>query len=184
MSFDLEVGVNTYVDMDDAKDYLAGSTNSAPWDTAAATMKTKALATAARALERCTWSGTKTDPAQALSWPRTGVVDKYGNAVSTSVVPQDIINAEIELALAILNDPNTLTQVNTMQTNKMVKAGTVEVEFFRLPKNLATQFPKIIQDLIGPYISGVDVSDQGATAYDNERCAKFEHPHFEINKGF
>ena len=72
----ITVGVDTYVTVAEADTYLRGA-----WSAFDTADKESALVEAARSMETLTWKGSKTSEAQALAWPRTGVVDRYGRAL-------------------------------------------------------------------------------------------------------
>lgn len=44
------------------------------------------------------WQGVRTDPAQALAWPRTGVY-VYGTLLADDAIPQSLKDSQIRLAL-------------------------------------------------------------------------------------
>src|SRR5262245_25196179 len=132
---------------------IAAMPGSAVWAAGSADYKARSLVTATRLLDRQCWQGEKTSPSQALQWPRTGVVDKYGDEVSSLAVPLLIEEATYELALAILVDPDGVQADPTSNQNlKKVKAGSAEVEFFR--PELRGRFVTIVEELVGQFLCG------------------------------
>lgn len=165
-----------------AQQYFAAATHASAYTTADGTNQKKALVTATRMLDRAPWQGQKTSPAQALQWPRTGVVDKYGNEVDSAAVPADIIYGCYELALAILEDEVTQTQKNTGTNVRRQKnidkvadlMQEVETEYFRPTDLLAGRFPTIVQELVGQYMSGAGSSIAGAFASGTDVESQFD----------
>ena len=77
-------------------------------------------------LDALEFRGTKTDPAQPLEFPRSGIPE-----IDPNQVPIEICNATIYLAGSIAVDPVTHTShKSTVSGIKSAQAGTTEVEFF------------------------------------------------------
>lgn len=180
----LVVGTNTYITLINANTYCSGAIHSAAWDAATDDAKSRALVTATRMFERQEWVGAPYADPQTLAWPRSGVTDKYGTALSASAVPADVISAQVELAMALLENLNVQTASSSSTPNKRVKAGSVEVEFFRTPKNQATQYPKIVNDLVLPFLSSsASVGGSEANGTDNESSFDCDDE-YTLNTGF
>lgn len=145
-----------YGSLSEAKDYARAAVHFDAWDaTSGDTPKAKALVTATRMLDRVkSWVGSRTDTAtpQPLQWPRTGVTDRDGNAVSDSVVPDEIAQATYELANALLDDEAVQSNTSSGSNIKSVKAGPVNVDFFQPTAKTASRFPTIVQELISFYL--------------------------------
>lgn len=152
-------------DVYSATNYLAGSLNASAWDDATADNKARALVTATRIFDKQKWAGSMTDPdtPQPLAWPRTGVTDCEGNAVSDSVIPTSIIYGAYELALAILNDSAVQTAAsagsNVKRTSARDKVGDLETareyEYFTptsVAGGTAGRFPPQVQELVRCYL--------------------------------
>lgn len=149
----ITVGTNSYISISDATTYFNESLAYAGvWQSLDPGTQEQALVTATRMLDRQTWQGLPTANPQSLQWPRTGVTDKYNQPVDPSSVPQNIIYAECELAMAIYSDPTVQTNKDNSSNIKSVKGGPAEVQFFR-PIN-AGRFPTIVQELISQFLSG------------------------------
>lgn len=167
MALTLTVGTNTYITRANAILYFEGALHGSAFSSASTTVQDQALVTATRMLDRQNWQGTKTSDAQALAWPRTGVSDREGVAIGSSTVPADIINAQCELALALINNQSVQDSSSNSLNTKRLKAGSAEIEYFRPTR--AGRFPTIVQELIGyllassagsllePYASGTCV---------------------------
>lgn len=153
----------------DAKTYMTGRFGTEAWDAASTNNKRKALVSAARQLDRQRWTSVPTDVAtpQPMEWPRAVSEDCNGTAVLDTVVPDQIVEAEFELAQLILAD-SEVQEVAGQGTNlKRAKGGEAEVEFFRYTVGTSrdTKLPAIVHDLVKcflgtggdigiPYISG------------------------------
>lgn len=78
------------------------------------------------ALEHKNFVGTKANPDQALQWPRLGVqIDGYN--IASNTIPANLINSQIELAIAIDGGDNPLA--NQGRETVREKIGDIEVEY-------------------------------------------------------
>lgn len=150
------IGANdyfVYMETADADIYLAADPDAATWRALTSDdPKARALVAATRILDRQSWAGDKTDGTdQVNAWPRT---DTSIDGVDEDIVPDDIANACAELANAIVNGTFTATTQTTAQTKRRIKAGTVEVEYFRGAEGMAIPFPLPVWQLISPYLGG------------------------------
>jgi len=160
------VGTDTYISVANADTYFTNAIHATAWAAAITATKEKALVTATRMLDRQDWVGAKTSGVQALDWPRTGVTDSEGTAISSVSIPSFIEQACCELALALLNDPSVQTNPDQKQRISSMSAGSASISFFSsIP---GARFPTIVHELIGwylstkteltsPFISGADV---------------------------
>ncbi len=76
------------------------------------------------------WRGGITTPAtQVLLWPRQGLIYRYGLAVPTNVIPQEIKNVQSEFARQLITANRTEdSEIETLGIRR-IKAGPVELEF-------------------------------------------------------
>jgi len=133
----ITVGVDTYVTVAEADAYLGQSAFArGPWSGLDTADKEAALVSAARSMETLTWQGSKTSEAQALAWPRTGVVDRYGRALDPNLVPVAIKNGQIEWAFELTQNPGLDGSTNFASNDKRYKAGPVEIEFWRAERGI------------------------------------------------
>jgi hypothetical protein len=94
------------------------------------------------------WTGTVATATQALAWPRIGMFDRLGRAIADTVVPQDLKNAQFELAGQLLIGDRTLDNDISLQGITSVKAGSVAVTFRDL---IARQvLPDAVLELLVP----------------------------------
>ena len=147
----LDVGVNCYIARATAITYFTDLLHGADFLGASTTIQDQALVTATKMLDRQEWVGSKTDPAQDLDWPRTGISDPEGVAVASDAIPQFILDATCELALALIQDAAVQTNSDTSTNIKSLKAGSAEIEYFK--GKSGTRFPVITHELIWFYLS-------------------------------
>ena len=86
--------------------------------------------------------------AQVAEWPRTGVVDIYGYAVSSATVPDAIERATYEVALRVLKDREVLSPDVAPNKYKRVSIdGALSVDYADTSGGLQTQMPIVGQIL-------------------------------------
>ena len=179
----LVVGTNSYIDVADANTYFADAIHAEVWEVATPDDKAKALVTATRYLDRQKWNGSKYQdaPTQVLDWPRSGLTDAEGNEVDETAVPQEILDATCELALALLANPALQDQDSTGSNIKKMKAGSVELEFIR--GTAGKRFPTIIDELIGLWLTSRSSAYTGlfVSGADNESSLSDS---FDLTRGY
>lgn len=77
------------------------------WTSASENDKTRALITATRGLDTLEWIGHRTDPDQALDWPRTRATCG-GTTYADDTIPEPLQYATFDLANALLTTPTLL----------------------------------------------------------------------------
>jgi hypothetical protein len=156
----------SYADLDTADTYLAASVTVANWSTASDDNKGKALVSATRLLDRQLWAVGYTTFDLRLAVPA-------------------IVSACCELAgMFIDGSTDPLTSSSTVQTIKDLKAGSVQISYFRIDPALAARFPTIIQELVGPYLAGSAAFASVATGYigGTDQCSAFDST-YGLNRG-
>lgn len=135
---------NTYISLDDADTYMEGRLHTTAWDEAEDSEKNAALVQAARILNHyIRWLGYKADEDQALAWPRWGIcwdgsgqywtcsdlwlVDERVYAVGSDSIPQEIQDAQCELALHLLSS-DTQAVPDTAGFKSIEVEGAVSLE--------------------------------------------------------
>lgn len=78
---------------------------------------------------RRTWTGAPATTTQRLAWPRVGMYDANGNAIASNVIPQDLKDAESELAGQLGTADRTLDNDVVVQGLTSVRAGSVALTF-------------------------------------------------------
>jgi len=144
--------------LQDAKDYMNGRFGTAAWDAASNNSRRRAIISATRWLDRQPWLSTPTDVVtpQPLENPRLALEDCNGTAVLDTIVANDIVEAQWELAQIILADSTAQESAGQGTNLKPAKAGPAEVEFFRNTEGPSrdTRLPTIPHDLIKCFIGG------------------------------
>lgn len=170
MTFNVTIGsvtIETYTDVNGAKNYLAGSIGDGAvaffalddTDAAGVLSKSSCIAAATRYLEAQLWQGVPTTPAvggTTLSWPRTGVVDAYGNAVDSQSVPANLISAVCELAAIFADDQDVFAAADQGSNLKGVRGGPAGVDYFvptTAQDGSAPLMPEPAQRLVGQYLA-------------------------------
>lgn len=163
---------NAYCAVSDGDTYFASRLGADAWTDASTDEKKQALVSATRMIDRQRWAGTSTSgtfPYSTLAWPRSGVTDKYGDSVSATGLPADIITGTEELALALLEDESAQDTASAGTNTKRVKAGQVEVEFFKPTLGQLGRFPLIVQELLGQFLAGANSSSAGVVSGDDRQ---------------
>lgn len=75
------------------------------------------------------WTGSPASATQRLAWPRIGMFDRNGNAIPSDVIPQELKDAESELAGQLLMADTTLDNSTAVGGITSVRAGSVAVTF-------------------------------------------------------
>jgi hypothetical protein len=145
-----------------AKVYFSAALSGAAFLGAADLTQKKALVSSTRMIDRQSWAGQKTSPAQPLDFPRTGLVDEDGLPVSSATVPLAVEEASYELASALISDPTLETapasgsNVRRLRTRDKVDVieQEVETEYFRPTLLVFGRFPTVVQELLRPFLGG------------------------------
>lgn len=167
MPSSLTVGTNTYVTLAEANAYLADQLRAwEDWEGLDDDTKIRALITAARIFEKQPWAGARTVEAQDMSFPRTGLTYRDGRAVDSATVPPEVEFAQIEYAYELTVKASLETTGGQGSDKRRVKAGSVEVEFFRATSGAdgvgGTRFPPTVQELIGQFLGSGGIGTGGS----------------------
>jgi hypothetical protein len=140
-------GTNCFVDLASAIAYFKDRVDTAAWDEADGSTKSRALVSATDILDRMSWAGIPVDPSQPLSFPRTGYYqDPKTNSVQEIVgTPERIEKATFELALHLL--ANEDSQASSGEVDSLT-IGTITLTGLRsTPKT-----PKRVLDIVRPLL--------------------------------
>ncbi len=144
------VSYEVYSTEAEVKSYLAAAVHGTAWAAGDGTTKKRAHISAARMMDRA-----------GLRDPATGAAITSASAT----VPQAVKDAEAELALVLLSDATGAVQ-NSLGSGSNVKSeskterveGAITVSsdttYFVRTLGAAGRFPKIVQELLGPYLGG------------------------------
>lgn len=124
---------NSYQDVADATAYFANTLFSEQWAALSSDVKAQALITATQWLETLAYTGTRVTTTQRLEWPRDATSSK-GLTADSNTIPDELLAAQAELALALGTTPTALTgdlgSTNTNGATKRQKLDVLEVEYF------------------------------------------------------
>jgi len=158
----------------DANGYFAGSAVNWPtWDALSADAKKRAVVSGARFIARLSYAGTLTDPItpQPLPFPRTGIVDREGNAIGTTVVPDDVCAAAYEAGLMLATPATqsieTTGSAVTGSASTNVRVGDVSESSTGYYPSTALgsgRLPAVVAELLLPYLVSAEL--QVATGTD------------------
>jgi len=151
---------NSYISQTDASKYFAGAIHADAWVNAEGDDKDKALITATRMIDREIWAGAKTSASQDLAFPRTGVYDRDGVALADDAIPQDILDATCEIALALLENTGAQTGGGAANVKSLTTSKT-SVEFFQ-SKSRPGSLPEIAGTLVDHMRASKGVNVAGA----------------------
>lgn len=147
------VGTNSYISVADATTYFSDRLNVAEWTAATDADKGKALVMAARSIDNLSFTGRITESDQAMAWPRSGVADREGRCIDDDDVPQQVLDAQCETALALIRGD---ISEGADRDVRRVRAGTVELEYrtgapVRMVPDVAMQILSQFLDGSGQY---------------------------------
>lgn len=101
--------------------------------------------------------GTVGGTATSLHFPATGLTDKYGNAVDSTTVPDDIANGCFQMAAEIANKATVQDNADAGSNVKSIGGGGAPTIQFFAPTSArdgtASTMPQAVQRLIGPYLA-------------------------------
>ncbi len=147
---------NSFVTLAEADTYMEGKLPSpTTWDAASDDTCNRALVSAARWLSALAWLGDRADATQALSWPRSSVVDPTdpdGLEFDTDEIPQALKDAQCELALLMVNAGTTdLAGAHATDGVLRKRVDVIETEY-AAPWERATEldrYPTVTRLLVG-----------------------------------
>ena len=120
---------NSYVTLAEANTYFETAPEETTWDDKSDDQKNRALISACRWIDTLNFLGDRCDNDQALKWPRNNYHVDNVELVCTAI-PNNIKNAQYELARALANDTDAITgNKGTDGTYEEVKLGDIEVKY-------------------------------------------------------
>ena len=134
---------SAYASLAHADQYLAASQHAGTtWSAATDTNQAQALITATRILDRQRWRDAYAD-------------DDLATAQALRFAVQNIKDACVEMALALLDGSELQTEQNTAQKLSSIRAGSVSLSFVTGgTEGAAHRFPTIIHELLRDYLVG------------------------------
>lgn len=125
----------SYATVEQGDAYFAAALHAANWVAASELSKAQALVTATRVLDRQSWG------------------EAYDTQEERSSV-EDIQNACLEMALALLDGSDLQSESTTAQKLSSIKAGSVSLTYFRGAEGIARRFPLTVDEYLRPYLAG------------------------------
>lgn len=98
------------------------------------------------------WKGAIATDTQSLPWPRIGMYDRYGRAIPSNVIPQDLKDAQSELAGLLGVSDRTLDNDITVQGIEEIVAGPIELRFreMSLMDGTSNTLPESVLNMLVP----------------------------------
>lgn len=142
------VSANSYLTATEATTILTdGRLFSSVWSAASTPDKERALIWATSLIDSSfSFEGQKTTQAQALRWPRIGLVDVDDWYIDQDTLPKDLKFATAELAMSLLSGDRTLMPDLLGQGFSKAKVGPIEVTVDRNQVNAL--FPAHVSQLL------------------------------------
>lgn len=75
------------------------------------------------------WTGSPATTTQSLAWPRTGMLDRNGNAIASDVIPMDLKIATMEMAIIAASTDLYADNAIVVQGITELTAGPVSLSF-------------------------------------------------------
>ena len=100
------------------------------WSGATDAVKNAAILFATKLMDALwDWTGNAVDGTQALTWPRSGMVDRNGYAIDTDVIPTELQCATAEYARQLIADDRAGDSDVETQGITSLKAGSIALTF-------------------------------------------------------
>lgn len=164
MTTTVTIGTDTYdvyVSVAQVDTYANGSLTASAWDALVAADKSRVVVSVTRWIDSQCWKGEKVDPVQPLAFPRT-----VGDIAAVE-------QAAIQLSVLLAANPSLMDQLTGATVaadggTKRLKAGSVEIEYFRALNfsvygGRVSVFPLPIMNLIGAWLCVNAVSAWGSS---------------------
>lgn len=101
-------------------------------------------------LIRPTWTGAVATTTQSLPWPRTGMYDRNGNEIGSTIIPQALKDAQAEFAIQLARADRTIDNDVALQGITAVRAGSVSVSFKSAGIDTTVILPDVVWNLLVP----------------------------------
>ena len=119
-------GANSYASILTIDAYVLTNPHDSTWTALTEAQKNGYAVWSCRVLnEQMNWDGWQVSDTQALDLPRSGMIDKNGNAIDDDEIPSEVVNAQCELArLFAIGDR---TADNDMAGFKQIEVGSINL---------------------------------------------------------
>lgn len=153
----ITVGVNSYLSVADADTYFGERLYADDWTSADSTTKEKALVMARRFIDQQQFTGERTGEDQLLAWPRTGIA-----GVDSSAVPQDVVDAQCELALALIRQDLTVNDATLGVRSLREQVGALVTETVYDGRAPLRALPDAVAAFLRPYFAAASSANSVA----------------------
>jgi hypothetical protein len=143
----IELGVNSYVTLEDANAHFENRLDVAAWDEADEDTRSKALISATMLIESFEWTGVAVSESQPLAFPRVGEYfdPRVGYVIAMDGVPSKIIKATIELAYHLLNNDGLLDETGGVVN---LSLGPIQLTDISTPPKMPSWIHRTIRPLL------------------------------------
>ncbi|HEY5410183.1 MAG TPA: DnaT-like ssDNA-binding protein [Caulobacteraceae bacterium] len=175
---------DVYADLPTADAYLAAQISATDWNDPATTddMKSAALVSMTRTIDRQQWQGTQTDGYETHAFPRTDLKYADGTEVDPNIVPDAVVNACMEGAAQLVGGAAFQDAATTFNNVKDLKAGTVDIAYFRTIDE-SPRFPQVVMELIGLWLNNGSGGVVGSLSSGTGRRTTFNDT-YDVRQGF
>jgi hypothetical protein len=92
------------------------------------------------------WTGAAASSTQALAWPRTGMYNRNGFAILSTVIPTELKQATAEFSIQLMRQDRTTDNEALVQGITSVKTGSVELKYGSSSASSSTSTLKLVPD--------------------------------------
>lgn len=159
------LSANSFVTVADATSYFADLYGYDAWAGLSTTIKEQLLVTASQRINQEQFRGTATTDLRDLQFPKTGVYDRFGDLISSTVVPKNIQNAVFEQAFSYqvtgLFDADELADMELVSNMSESDAGISRSYTFKKvdASRICSKARKQLKLIPNIWISGLNVSN-------------------------
>ena len=155
----ITVDVNSYISAADADTYFGERLYADDWTSASDAVREKALIMARRVIDQQQFTGERTG-ADQFAWPRLGIT-----SVDGSTVPQDVVDAQCELALAFIRNDLTLNDENRGVRSSRQQVGPIVTETVYDGRAPARALPDVVAAMLRPYLAAASSTTSVAMVF-------------------
>ena len=179
------IDYDVYADVATADAYYNGSTEFSAWNAFDTDSKARGLVSGTRLIDRQQWGGTKADesPTTDHAFAREGLTDCAGNSVTAEESLELAIESSILLALDTLSEESTTQSSGTEDLTRRLKAGSVEIEFFRAEALVpgGPRFAVDVMEQIGSFFASSGLALAGSCSFGTD--GESNDLDFSLNQG-
>jgi len=143
----IEPKINSFVSEQELLDYFSARLNA---ETYTDTANQKAILLATTLIDQLEFTGAPTDINQPLQWPRSGVVNRNGQTISSDSITGKVKDATCELVYFLLRhditDPIQYRQIYKLNSETIGQSKNT------YKNSIAEKLPDFVMDLLKPYL--------------------------------